>query len=149
MRTLSEFTIATAATVEPGPTGVSRPSTTFSASASGVHRSMTRSASSRRRVPVIAFGAADIDWATDVTATTRSPRCLAPRAISTGTAVTPLAENTIITSRAPKWKFDRIVPASPGVRSMNIAWRCPFDPTTWVWNVIDSSTIGLTPGYEP
>ena len=39
--------------------------------------------------------------------------------------------------------------ARPGVRSMNIAWRWPFEPTTWVWNVIDSSTIGLNPGYEP
>ena len=39
--------------------------------------------------------------------------------------------------------------ARPGVRSMNIAWRCPFAPTTWVWNVIDSSTIGLKPGKLP
>ena len=29
---------------------------------------------------------------------------------------------------------------------MNIACRCPFAPTTWVWNVIDSSTIGWKPG---
>ncbi len=29
---------------------------------------------------------------------------------------------------------------------MNIAWRWPLAPTTWVWNVIDSSTIGLNPG---
>ncbi len=39
--------------------------------------------------------------------------------------------------------------ARPGVRSMAIAWRWPLEPTTWVWNVIDSSTIGLKPGYEP
>ena len=32
------------------------------------------------------------------------------------------------------------------MRSMNIAWRCPLAPTTWVWNVIDSSTIGWKPG---
>ena len=35
------------------------------------------------------------------------------------------------------------------MRSMNIAWRWPFAPTTCVWNVIESSTIGLKPGYEP
>ena len=55
----------------------------------------------------------------------------------------------IITSLGPKRKLDRITSASPGMRSMNIAWRCPFAPTTWVWNVIDSSTMGLNPGYEP
>ncbi len=36
MRTLSELTTATAAMVEPGPTGVSRPSSAMSASAGGV-----------------------------------------------------------------------------------------------------------------
>ena len=45
---------------------------------------------------------------------TRSPRARAPRAISTGTAVVPPAENTIITSRGPNAKFDRITSASPG-----------------------------------
>ena len=80
---------------------------------------------------------------------TRSPRCRAPRAISTGTAVVPPAEKTIRTSFGPNAKLSRMTSARPGVRSMNIAWRWPFAPTTWVWNVIDSSTIGLKPGYEP
>ena len=87
-----------------------------------------------------------IDWATEVTATTRRPRRRAPRAISTGTAVVPPAEKTTMTSLGPKAKFERMTSARPGVRSMNIACRWPLAPTTWVWNVIDSSTIGLNPG---
>ena len=70
----------------------------------------------------------------------------APIAISIGTADRPLAENTIRTSVGRRSKFARIVSASPGVRSMNIAWRWPFEPTTCVWKVIESSTIGLKPG---
>ncbi len=66
-----------------------------------------------------------------------------------GTAVVPPAENTIITSLGPNEKFDRMTSARPDMRSMAIACRWPFAPTTWVWNVIDSSTIGLNPGYEP
>src|SRR4029079_14200114 len=85
----------------------------------------------------------------DVTATTLRPRARAPRAISTGTADVPPAENTIITSFGPNVKLSRICSARPGTRSMNIDWRWPFAPTTWVWNVIDSSTIGLKPGWEP
>ena len=119
------------------------------ASALGVHTSRTRSATSRRRCPGAGSGSADIDCATDVTAITRIPRAFAPRAISTGTAVRPPAENTIITSCGPKWKFERMTSARPGTRSMNIAWRWPLAPTTCVWNVIDSSTMGLNPGYEP
>ena len=80
---------------------------------------------------------------------TRRPRRRAPRAISTGTADSPDAEKTIITSRGRKLKLDRMTSARPGIRSMNIAWRCPFAPTIWVWNVIDSSAMGLKPGYEP
>ena len=78
----------------------------------------------------------------------QAPAPRAPRAISTGTAVRPLAEKIIITSCGPNVKLDRMTSASPGVRSMNIAWRWPFAPTTWVWNVIDSSTIGLKPGIR-
>ena len=89
------------------------------------------------------------DCATEVTATTASPRSFAPRAISIGTAESPLAEKTIITSCGRSSKFARMASARPGVRSMNIAWRWPFEPTTWVWKVIDSSTIGLKPGYDP
>ncbi len=114
-----------------------------------MHVSSTRSASSISRAPAAGSGSPDIDWATEVTAITRSPRARAPRAISTGTAVRPLAENTIMTSLGPKWKLDRTTSARPGIRSMNIACRWPLAPTTWVWNVIDSSTIGLKPGYEP
>ena len=80
---------------------------------------------------------------------TRRPRRRAPRAISTGTADVPEAEKTIITSRGAKLKFSRMTSARPGIRSMNIAWRWPLAPTIWVWNVIDSSAIGLNPGYEP
>ncbi len=136
----------TAAIVEPGPTGVSRPSIVHIASAWGVQRSIVRSASSMSRLPTAGSGSSDMDCATDVTAMTRIPRCLAPRAISTGTADRPPAEKTIIRSDGPNVKFERITSARPGIRSMNIAWRCPLAPTTWVWNVIDSSTIGLNPG---
>ena len=74
------------------------------------------------------------------------PRAFAPIAISIGTAVTPPALKTIITSGGPSSKLARIVSASPSTRSMNIAWRCPFAPTTCVWKVIESSTIGWKPG---
>ena len=67
---------------------------------------MTRSASSSSRLPAAASGSADIDWATDVTAMTRMPRARAPRAISTGTAVRPLAEKTIITSFGAEAEVD-------------------------------------------
>ncbi len=110
---------------------------------------MTRSASSSSREPTSGPGSADIDWATEVTAMTRRPRARAPRAISTGTAVSPLAEKIIITSRGPKVKLDRMISARPGIRSMNIACRWPLDPTTWVWKVIDSSTMGWNPGKDP
>ncbi len=90
-----------------------------------------------------------IDWATDVTATTGRPRARAPMAISIGTAVRPDAEKISITSVGPNWKLARITSASPSVRSMNIAWRWPLAPTTWVWNVIESSAIGWNPGYDP
>ena len=61
----------------------------------------------------------------------------------------PPAEKTIMTSFGPNAKLSRMTSARPGMRSMNIAWRWPLAPTTWVWNVIDSSAIGLKPGYEP
>src|SRR4026208_2472284 len=50
--------MATAAMVDPGPTGVSRLSIIDKASAEGVHRSMARSASSRRGAPGAVGGAA-------------------------------------------------------------------------------------------
>ena len=90
-----------------------------------------------------------IVWATLVTAMTLRPRRRPPRAISTGTAVVPPAEKTMSTSFGPNVKLDRMTSARPGVRSMAIAWRWPLAPTTWVWNVMDSSTIGSKPGYEP
>src|SRR5664279_4819546 len=144
-----ELTIATADTDEPGPTGDSRPATWTIASGWGVHRSMTRSASSSSRLPTMGSTSADIDCWTEVTAITRIPRLREPRANSTGTAVVPPAEKTIITSCGPKPNSLRITSARPGTRSMNIAWRWPLAPTTWVWKVIDSSTIGLNPGNEP
>jgi hypothetical protein len=84
-----------------------------------------------------------------VTATTVSPRAFAPFANSIGTAVPPPALKTIITSGGASSKFARIVSASPSIRSMNIACRWPFAPTTCVWKVIESSTIGWKPGYDP
>ena len=87
--------------------------------------------------------------AREATEATQNPCRPAPRAISTGTAVWPPAEKIIRMSCRPNRKFERITSASPGVRSMAIAWRWPFEPTTCVWKVIDSSTIGLKPGYEP
>ena len=92
---------------------------------------------------------ADIDCATEVTATTRSPAPARAARHLDGHGRRPPAENTISMSCGPNVKFDRMTSASPGMRSMNIAWRWPLAPTTWVWNVIDSSTIGLNPGYEP
>ena len=80
---------------------------------------------------------------------TASPRRRAPRAISIGTALRPLALNTIITSGGRRSKLARMVSASPSTRSMNIACRCPLAPTTWVWKVIESSTIGWKPGNDP
>ena len=61
----------------------------------------------------------------------------------------PPALNTIIASGGASRKLARITSARPSTRSMNIAWRWPLAPTTWVWNVVDSSTIGWNPGYEP
>ncbi len=63
-----------------------------------------------------------------------------------GTAVRPPALHTIITSLDPKEKLSRIASARPSTRSMYIACRCPLDPVTWVWKVIDSSAIGWKPG---
>ena len=77
---------------------------------------------------------------------TCTPRSRAPIAISIGTALRPEALKTIRASGGPIVKFARICSARPLTRSMNIAWRCPLAPTTWVWKVIDSSTIGWKPG---
>ena len=73
---------------------------------------------------------------------TASPRSRAPRATSIGTAPSPHALNTIIASGGRRSKLRRTTSPRPSMRSMNIAWRCPLAPTTCVWNVIDSSTIG-------
>ena len=61
----------------------------------------------------------------------------------------PPAEKTMTMSLGPNQKLSRMTSARPGVRSMNIACRWPFEPTIWVWKVMESSTIGLNPGYEP
>ena len=106
VRTLMELTMATAVIVEPGPTGVSRPSMVMSASAwRGAQVDdevgLVEEAAADRRVEA----RSDIDCATEVTAMTRSPRRRAPRAISTGTAVVPPAEKTISTSCGPNAKL--------------------------------------------
>ena len=54
------------------------------------------------RLPTTGSGSLRCDWVTPVTATTLRPRRRAPRAISTGTAVSPLALKTIITSSWPE-----------------------------------------------
>ena len=100
------------------------------------------SASSSKRAPTSGSTSPASDWATEVTAITRSPRRLAPRAISTTTAPNPPAEKTMRASLGANWKLARITSARPGMRSMNIAWRWPFAPTTCVWKVMESSTIG-------
>ncbi len=114
-----------------------------------MHRSSTTSAWSSSRVPLEWPDGPACECSTAVTATTFRPRRCAPMAISIGTAVVPPTLNTIIASGGPSSKLARIVSARPSTRSMNIAWRWPFAPTTWVWNVIESSTIGWKPGYEP
>jgi hypothetical protein len=110
---------------------------------------MTTSAWSSSRVPEECPRAAPRDSVTDVTAITGRPRRRAPIAISMGLAVTPRALNTTIASGGDRWKLRRMTSASPSTRSMNIAWRWPLVPTTWVWKVVDSSTIGWKPGYDP
>ena len=55
----------------------------------------------------------------------------------------------ISTSAGRNTKLARMASAIPDTRSMSIACRCPLEPTTCVWNVIDSSAIGWKPGYEP
>ncbi len=139
--------IATDASVEPGPTGVSgKPSSRQSASPTGVQRSITISASSMSRAPTSGSASPAFDCAIDVTAITGRPLFRAPRANSTTTAPRPLAENTITESFGANRKLARMTSARPGTRSMNIAWRWPLAPTTWVWKVIDSSTMGWKPG---
>ncbi len=87
VRTLMELTMATAVIVEPGPIGVSTPSMSTSASACGVHRSMTRSASSSSRLPDDRIGFARRRLGDRRDRDDAQPARRAPRAISTGTAV--------------------------------------------------------------
>ena len=142
------LTMATAANVEPGPTGVSRPSMATSASACG-------RAQVDDEVDLVEEAAADLGTGRRHRLRDRrdrdDPQAAPPAAAGhlDRDRGRPPAENTIITSAGPKLKLERMTSASPGIRSMAIAWRWPFEPTTWVWNVIDSSTIGLKPGYEP
>jgi hypothetical protein len=84
-----------------------------------------------------------------VTAITLSPAARNPAASSIGTAVVPPALKTSAASVGRRRKLARIVAASPSTRSIAIACRWPLAPTTCVWNVIESSTTGLKPGYEP
>jgi hypothetical protein len=77
------------------------------------------------------------------------PRFWSTSATSIGTTLQPLDEITRAESSAERSKLRRMRPASPGTFSRNIAWRWPFAPTTRLWNVSDSSTIGFQPGNEP
>ena len=70
-------------------------------------------------------------------------------AISIGTTLQPEEEITRAESVSDKSKFRRIRSARPGIFSRNIACRCPLAPTTRLWKVSDSSTMGLKPGNEP
>ena len=56
------------------------------------------------------------------------------------------ALKTIMLSGGPQPEVGEDLLGEPLTRSMNIACRCPLAPTTWVWNVIESSTIGWKPG---
>ena len=118
-----------------------------SASACGVHRSRRGPRLSMSRAAGRGVGSADIDWATDVTAIDpQAARRRSPRHLDRERRTARSPRRRSACPRAPNVKLERMTSARPGVRSMNIAWRWPFAPTTWVWNVIDSSTIGLKPG---
>ena len=73
--TLSSLASATAAMVEPGPTGVSSPAIATSASPGGVQRSSTTSAWSSRRVP---DECPDLLWRDASTAREHLSRSLTP-----------------------------------------------------------------------
>ena len=77
---------------------------------------------------------------------TDRPAFLASIAVSTGTALRPPALKMSIASVSRRAKLASMASASPGIRSMNMAWRCPLAPAISVWNVIDSSTMGCQPG---
>jgi hypothetical protein len=88
-------------------------------------------------------------WAPLTSATTLTPRRLKPCAISTETTLPPPEETTSAESVGFTSKFRRMRSASPDVFSRNMAWRWPLAPTTRLWKVRDSSTMGLKPGKEP
>ena len=88
------------------------------------------------------------ECSTDVTAITCRPAARKPIAISIGTAVVPPALNTIAASVGRSRKLARIARAKPSMRSIAIACRWPFAPTTCVWYVIESSTSGAKPGIR-
>ena len=146
VRTLMLLTTATAASVEPGPTGVSTPSMATSASAWGVHRSMTRSASSARRSWRDGSGPRrrrlrERGYRDDA----QTASACATRHLDRDGRLAACREDDHHVTR-PEAEVGQDDLGQPGVRSMAIAWRWPFAPTTWVWKVIDSSTIGLNPG---
>src|SRR5579883_3063583 len=82
-------------------------------------------------------------------ATTFNPAFRNPSAISMGTRLQPLEEITRAESSGQIAKLRRILSASPEEFSRNMAWRCPFAPTTRLWKLSDSSTMGLNPGKDP
>ena len=136
-------------TVEPGATGVGRPSTFTIASPAGAPVSRTRSAKScNRRPSALALRLASECWR-EITATTRTRRRRNSSAISMGTRLHPDEDATNAQSSGLMSKFLRMRAARPGTFSRNIAWRWPLAPTTRLWKLSDSSTMGLNPGNEP
>ena len=82
-------------------------------------------------------------------ATTLIPRLRNCSATSIGTILQPLDEATNAESCGNKSKFRKIRSANPLTFSRNIACRWPFGPTTRLWKLSDSSTMGLKPGKDP
>jgi hypothetical protein len=146
---LSAFATAAKPIVDPGPTGSSKPSIRTIASPAGEPLSIVTSATSGNRFPEECFGGVARQWASDTTVMTGMPRRFAPSATSSTTPLTPLLEKTSIASAGPKLKLRRITSPNPSTRSNHIACRCPLAPTTCVWCVRESSTIGWKPGKLP
>jgi hypothetical protein len=83
-------------------------------------------------------------------ATTGTPRCWKPSAISIGTTLHPDDEMMRAESSPPrKSKFLKICSANPLTFSRNIACRCPFAPDDEVVKGKRQFDQRLKPGNEP
>ena len=142
-----EFTMATAAMVDPGPTGVSRLSMIDKASAEGVQVD-NEVGFVEQPAASTGFGSADIDWATDVTAMTRRPRWRAPRHLDRhrGQAAGGEDDHHVVGPKAEVGQDD-LGQARHALDGHRLALAVRAHDL--VWNVIDSSTIGFQPGYDP